>query len=365
MSKQQASALPKATQLEKDNKFYLKDALNEIQAEYADFSGQAQKQLKKTTEQLKKTKQRCKDFRQKLKECVKKIKSKSTKALLNRQAQLEKKLASEEKLLMQMEKDVLSQKQYLQSVKDLTKKHKALQSTISRFYSEYNTVSEVSKPAAQTKKSTAKSTNKKVAAQSKKTPSKPVKKATQAKEEKTKAQDEAASISSDVEVQQNLFMSELMEGQAAPAFAVKNDLNETLRLDDFKGKKVVLYFYPKDNTPGCTQQAKDFTEQMQSFADNNTIVLGVSRDSVSSHCKFKDKYQLNFSLLSDSDEALCQAYGVIKEKNRYGKMVRGIERSTFLINEEGQITRIWRNVRVAGHVEEVRSGIVASEEVVA
>lgn len=120
-----------------------------------------------------------------------------------------------------------------------------------------------------------------------------------------------------------------------------------------KGSKVVLYFYPKDNTPGCTTQAGDFRDLHDSFVEAGAVVLGVSRDSLASHANFKAKHQIPFELISDPDEKLCRAFGVLKIKNLYGRKVPGIERSTFVIDEAGKLVREWRGVRVPGHVAEV------------
>lgn len=125
------------------------------------------------------------------------------------------------------------------------------------------------------------------------------------------------------------------------------------RFSDLKGSKIVLYFYPKDNTPGCTHQAIDFKEKMGAFAKLETVILGVSRDSLSSHHRFKEKYQLPFELLCDQDEALCSRFDVIKTKNMFGKKVLGIERSTFLLDSKGQVLKAWRKVKVKNHVQEV------------
>lgn len=119
------------------------------------------------------------------------------------------------------------------------------------------------------------------------------------------------------------------------------------------GKKVVLYFYPKDNTPGCTTEGIDFARQHGDFVAAGAVVLGVSRDSVKSHEGFKCKHEFPFELLSDADESLCEAFGVIKMKNMYGKQVRGIERSTFVFDAAGKLAREWRGVKVPGHVDEV------------
>ncbi len=122
---------------------------------------------------------------------------------------------------------------------------------------------------------------------------------------------------------------------------------------DYLGQWLVLYFYPKDATPGCTLEGCDFRDHYATFAAANTHILGISRDSVKSHETFKEKQHFPFELVSDPDEALCQAFDVIKLKSMYGKQVRGIERSTFLINPEGRVTAVWRGVRVPGHVAEV------------
>lgn len=125
------------------------------------------------------------------------------------------------------------------------------------------------------------------------------------------------------------------------------------RLKDFLGHGLVMYFYPKDDTPGCTVEGKDFSAKHQEFLAADTQVIGVSRDSLASHQKFIAKHGLTITLVSDADERLCQAFGVIKEKNMYGKKVMGIERSTFLIDAQGVLRQSWRGVKVPGHVEEV------------
>lgn len=146
-----------------------------------------------------------------------------------------------------------------------------------------------------------------------------------------------------------------------PSFSLTASSNKILSLDDFAGKILILYFYPKDNTPGCTQESKDFRDAIQEFQKLNAIVVGVSRDSVKSHEKFIENYCLPFDLLSDSEEQLCQMFDVIKMKNMYGKQVRGIERSTFLIDQAGVLRREWRKVKVEGHVAEV---LVAAQQLV-
>jgi len=125
------------------------------------------------------------------------------------------------------------------------------------------------------------------------------------------------------------------------------------RLSDHKGRNVVIYFYPKDNTPGCTREGQDFRDNIAKFRRNKTVVVGVSRDSLASHEKFREKQGFPFELISDKDETLCKRFDVIKEKNLYGKKVMGIERSTFLIDADGKLRREWRKVKVDGHVDEV------------
>lgn len=124
-------------------------------------------------------------------------------------------------------------------------------------------------------------------------------------------------------------------------------------IDQYQGMNIVLYFYPKDNTPGCTKQATEFTLHHAAFEKLNTAVIGVSRDSLNSHEKFKNKHDLSIALISDPDEKLCQAFGVIREKNSYGRIVIGIQRSTFLIDADGIIQQAWRNIKVPNHVQKV------------
>lgn len=142
-------------------------------------------------------------------------------------------------------------------------------------------------------------------------------------------------------------------GQSAPLFSLKSDEGMEIELSELKGKNVVLYFYPKDDTPGCTIEAQDFTKKIKEFEKRDCIVLGISKDNVASHCRFIEKYDLSFNLLSDEDSSVCNAYGVIKEKSMFGKKYMGINRTTFLIDKMGKIVEIWRFVKVNGHVEEV------------
>jgi peroxiredoxin Q/BCP len=130
-----------------------------------------------------------------------------------------------------------------------------------------------------------------------------------------------------------------------------------IRLDEFAGKPVVIYFYPRDNTPGCTKEGEAFRDLHDEFAKLDCRILGVSRDSLKSHEKFAEKHGFPFPLIADPDETLCRQFDVIKEKNMYGKKVMGIERSTFLFDADGKLAREWRKVRVPGHVEEVLDAV--------
>jgi len=152
-------------------------------------------------------------------------------------------------------------------------------------------------------------------------------------------------------------MTKVAVDRKVPDFEVGATGGETVRLKDLRGRRVVLYFYPKDNTPGCTREGQDFRDQHSKFKRLNGVILGVSRDSLKSHESFRSKQEFPFTLLSDTDEALCSLFNVIKMKNMYGKKVRGIERSTFLIDEAGVLRREWRGVKVDGHVAEVLAAL--------
>lgn len=135
--------------------------------------------------------------------------------------------------------------------------------------------------------------------------------------------------------------------------------DQTVRLKDLRGKNVVIYFYPKDSTPGCTTEGQDFRDLHAKFKRANTVIFGVSRDSLASHEKFKDKQSFPFELISDPDEKLCKKFDVIKEKSLYGKKFMGIERSTFLIDADGKLRAEWRKLKVKGHAEEVLAAVKA------
>jgi peroxiredoxin Q/BCP len=149
----------------------------------------------------------------------------------------------------------------------------------------------------------------------------------------------------------------LEAGKKAPAFSLPSVSGGKVALKDFTGKKVVLYFYPKDNTPGCTQEACDFRDNMSRVQSAGAVVLGVSADSIISHEKFREKYGLPFELLSDESHEMMEKYGVWKEKMNYGRTYMGIERTTVLIDEQGVVSHIWSKVKVKGHVDQVLAAI--------
>ena len=142
-------------------------------------------------------------------------------------------------------------------------------------------------------------------------------------------------------------------GKKVPNFKAATTADAPFDLKDYKGKKVVIYFYPKDHTPGCTTEGLDFTKNIKKFKNANTEVFGISRESLDSHTKFIEKQTYKFDLLSDPDEVVCKLFDVIKEKSMYGKKYLGIERSTFLIDEDGKLKQEWRKVKVPGHADEV------------
>ena len=148
-------------------------------------------------------------------------------------------------------------------------------------------------------------------------------------------------------------------GQPAPDFSAPATGDQTLSLADFRGKLLVLYFYPKDSTPGCTQEGQDFRDLYTQFQAAGAEILGVSREGLKSHENFRSKQAFPFHLLSDPDETVCKAYDVMKEKNMYGRTYMGIERSTFLIDREGRLREAWRKVKVKGHAQAVLDTIQA------
>lgn len=152
-------------------------------------------------------------------------------------------------------------------------------------------------------------------------------------------------------------MDKQLKGKKCPDFSGDCTSNKTLSFDDFKGKNLVIYFYPKDSTPGCTTEGQDFRDNYKEFQKYNTEILGVSRDSVKSHENFKQKQSFPFELLSDPDEKMCKSFDVMKLKSMYGKEYIGVDRSTFLISSDGKVAREWRSVKVKGHVAEVLEAV--------
>ena len=142
-------------------------------------------------------------------------------------------------------------------------------------------------------------------------------------------------------------------GNPAPGFTAPTNDGGSLCLEDLRGKAVVLYFYPRDDTPGCTREAQEFTEALPEFAAAGAEIVGVSKDTAAKHNKFRTKYGLPFTLVSDAESDICERYGVWVEKKNYGKTYMGIERATFLIDADGTVAKVWRKVKVAGHVDKV------------
>ena len=157
-------------------------------------------------------------------------------------------------------------------------------------------------------------------------------------------------------------MPPLTEGSPAPEFSLPADNGRTLSLKSLRGKNVVLYFYPKDDTSGCTTEACEFRDLFPRFGNENAVVLGVSPDDVKSHLKFKAKYQLPFTLLADTAHEVAERYGVWKEKSMYGKKYMGIERTTFVIDQQGRLAKIFSKVKPAGHAAEVEAAVKAAAD---
>jgi len=149
------------------------------------------------------------------------------------------------------------------------------------------------------------------------------------------------------------MMSKVELNKMIPDLTCQMTGEKKIKMRDLKGKRIVLYFYPKDNTPGCTTESIEFQNLLKEFAKLNTEVIGISRDSLSSHEKFRSKYDFSFDLISDEDEVICDAFDVIKEKNMYGKKYMGIERSTFLIDENNKLIAEWRKVKAKGHAQSI------------
>jgi peroxiredoxin Q/BCP len=154
-------------------------------------------------------------------------------------------------------------------------------------------------------------------------------------------------------------MTELAEGAKAPDFDLATDDGSRAKLSGYAGKAVVLYFYPKDDTSGCTLEARDFTAAKKDFDKAGAVVIGISPDSEASHCRFKEKHGLGITLAADPDRDAIDAYGVWRQKSMYGRKYMGVERSTFLIGPDRRIARVWRNVKVPGHVEDVLAAVRA------
>lgn len=155
-------------------------------------------------------------------------------------------------------------------------------------------------------------------------------------------------------------MHALETGQIAPDFTLPADDGRDITLSDFRGKYVVLYFYPKDDTPGCTTESCDFRDRLPEFSQKDAVIIGISKCSIKKHIKFKEKHGLNFPLLSDENANVCETYGVWIEKSMYGRKYMGIDRSTFLIDPQGKIKALWRKVSVTGHAKAVQEALLSA-----
>lgn len=206
---------------------------------------------------------------------------------------------------------------------------------------------------------------KKVVKKSKKNTSKVIKKKKKklskqnAKKRTTKKSRKTSRKSPKKKISPKLETASLQVGDQAPIFILNNQSGQEVALESLRGNNVILFFYPKDMTPGCTQEACDFRDSLNRIKEYGGIILGISKDDESLHTKFIEKYHLNFDLLADTSGSVCNLYGVFKEKNMYGKKYMGIERTTFLINKEGRISRIYPKVKVEGHVQEIIRDLAA------
>lgn len=322
-------------QLQKDCQLALKEVLVDIQKYCQEIVMLLSGQIKQNRTDLKSMQANLKAQQQKLLQVNKAMTVKITKGLQNKEKALTEKVKALSAESAALTKSTALLSAQLAEVKAYKSKEKARQQAVNYFDKNYAVVPAVKpEPVAKPK---------------------PVAK---------KKAEPAEKIVAPVSEKQEPALPELKIGDAAPVFIANVAEDKTVSLSDYLGQKVVLYFYPKDDTPGCTQEARDFMESLAQFKERNTVIFGVSRDSLASHEKFKEKYGLNFTLIADTDEAICKQYDVIKDKNMYGKMVKGIQRSTFLINELGSITQIWRKVKVADHVEDVLAavGVVSADK---
>ena len=350
MAKKEEKALTRAQ--------WHQQAKYEVQAVFADVQADAQIALDKNKKQvlvlrakLKKQKAQEKDLNKKIKDIEKKRESSKSVTLRDRLKATKLKLSGLQKDQKKNEKTIATLTQSILWLKASKAQFKAGERTWLAFNKAQFALPLEQKDQPKATKEQAKTMKKKSSAVVKKKPSAVAKKKAPAKNKKkpaAKTAAPAAAVSS---------LPTLAVGDKAPLWsAAAHDPQRDL-LESFQGKKVILYFYPKDNTPGCTKQAIALTEAQQDWVDANTVVIGVSRDSMASHQKFTDQHALNFSLIADVDEAICQSYGVIKDKNSYGKMVKGVERSTFLIDETGRIEKIWRKVKVDKHIDDLRNAV--------
>ena len=327
MAKPQPTQL-NSKELKLECRYIIDDAFSEVKAICDEHIVLTQKELKKLKQLYSKDTVKLKSLTKKLKETEKSFKNKPTAVLKKRLKSTSVKLSSLSKSQSKMKKDIDHLSQELVHFKvvkrDQVAKTKALR--VLKNNIAQNTVVEASV---------------RVTAQSK------------VKEQPMSPVKNQLSPASGSDMVENLSGSVVEEGSLAPVLSALISEDQQHLLKDAKGKNIVLYFYPKDNTPGCTKQAIDFTSSEKQFADLDAVVIGVSRDTLKSHEKFTTKHALTHTLLSDPSELLCQAFGVIRDKNMYGKVVKGIQRSTFVIDQDGKVLKIWRGVKVPNHVDNV------------
>ena len=321
-------------QWNQQSKKQIQGAFAEVQSSAQKEMESSQKKQKVLREQLKKKKSQEKVVIKKIQDINKKMISSKTPALKNRLKAAKDKLTTILREQKEAQKNISGLSQRLVWLKASKAQFKAGERTWMQFNKEQRSIPVIASTTLKTAKKSSQ----------KKTPPLITKAKVAKKKETNVANDQALDLL-------------LSIGDVAPIWASASRDPDRVTLEQLRGKKVVLYFYPKDNTPGCTKQAIALTAEQQMWLDTNTVVVGVSRDSVASHQRFIQQHGLKLELISDYDESICQAYGVIKDKNLYGKKVRGIERSTFLIDETGRIQKIWRKVKVDQHIDNLRAAI--------
>jgi peroxiredoxin Q/BCP len=335
----------------------IKSAMDAVQAQCQTTIAQMQTQIKKQKAVIKKAQLKCKATQKTITSVARTLKKKPTPAQKKRATALNKKLKTFDRELAQAQKACEQLEQQWQDVRTYQAKARARAAALRAFEQSYTQASKAKKTVSASKATSAK---KAVSASKAKQAAKTT--TTKAKVGKTAAKKTTTTRATTAKTatRASSTVKAPRVGDQAPTFETMSSEDQKVSLKSMQGQYVVLYFYPKDDTSGCTKQANEFSQWLSHFKNKNATVLGVSRDSMASHQRFKAKHQIKVPLIADENERLCQKYGVIKDKTMYGKKVRGIERSTFLIDRSGHIVRSWRGVKVPGHVEEVLAEIDAS-----